>query len=228
MVIFILIGSTVFTLVFRGMDGDLWIESMLTSLPGGAVGFLIAVTVFIIWWIDNKTRAISRFVFHDDLPFVGVLIAIVVIYIVGLIATSVLGKYALRLVDKTLSRVPLLRELYMGWKQISFTPGGGEGIFARVALVPDESGETLLLGFTSGQPIEGDPNTLCVFIPTAPNPMNGRLHFVRRERCKLVNTSAEEAFKLLLSTGNYTPPQLGTASAEWSAIPAKPGASAPG
>jgi tripartite ATP-independent transporter DctM subunit len=47
MVIFILIGSTVFALVFRGVDGDLWIERLLTSLPGGAVGFLIAVNVFI-------------------------------------------------------------------------------------------------------------------------------------------------------------------------------------
>ena len=36
MVIFILIGSTVFTLVFRGVDGDLWIEHLLTGLPGGA------------------------------------------------------------------------------------------------------------------------------------------------------------------------------------------------
>ena len=47
MVTFILIGSTVFGLVFRGMDGDLWIENMLMSLPGGATGFLIAVNVFI-------------------------------------------------------------------------------------------------------------------------------------------------------------------------------------
>jgi TRAP-type mannitol/chloroaromatic compound transport system permease large subunit len=47
MVIFILIGSTVFALVFRGVDGDLWIERLLTSLPGGAVGFLIAVNLFI-------------------------------------------------------------------------------------------------------------------------------------------------------------------------------------
>jgi len=184
-----------------------------TFLAGIFAAIPIAVTVFIVWWIDNKTRAISMFVFHRDLPFVGVVIAVAVIYIVGLIATSVLGKYALRLIDKTLSRVPLLRELYMGWKQISFTPGGGEGIFARVALVPDESGETLLLGFTSGEPIPGDANTLCVFIPTAPNPMNGRLHFVRRDRCTMVDASAEEAFKLLLSTGNYTPPQLGAASA---------------
>jgi TRAP-type C4-dicarboxylate transport system permease large subunit len=47
MVIFILIGSTVFTLVFRGVDGDLWIEHWLTSLPGGVVGFLVAVNLFV-------------------------------------------------------------------------------------------------------------------------------------------------------------------------------------
>ena len=49
MVIFILIGSTIFTLVFRGVDGDLWIEHMLANLPGGAVGFLIFVNVFVFF-----------------------------------------------------------------------------------------------------------------------------------------------------------------------------------
>jgi tripartite ATP-independent transporter DctM subunit len=49
MVIFILIGSTVFGLVFRGVDGDLWIEHMLLDLPGGPVGFLIAVNIFIFF-----------------------------------------------------------------------------------------------------------------------------------------------------------------------------------
>src|SRR4029079_11025862 len=47
MVMFILIGSTVFTLVFRGMDGGLWIEYLLSSLPGGQVGFLIFVNIFV-------------------------------------------------------------------------------------------------------------------------------------------------------------------------------------
>jgi tripartite ATP-independent transporter DctM subunit len=44
-VIFILMGSTVFTLTFRGVNGDLWIENMLTSLPGGHIGFLIFVNI---------------------------------------------------------------------------------------------------------------------------------------------------------------------------------------
>jgi TRAP-type mannitol/chloroaromatic compound transport system permease large subunit len=44
-VIFILIGSSVFSLVFRGVNGDLWVEHLLTSLPGGSMGFLIVVNL---------------------------------------------------------------------------------------------------------------------------------------------------------------------------------------
>ena len=49
MVIFILIGSTVFSLVFQGVDGGLWLEHMLSGLPGGQVGFLIAVNIFVFF-----------------------------------------------------------------------------------------------------------------------------------------------------------------------------------
>ena len=44
-VLFILIGSSVFSLVFRGINGDLWVEHLLTSLPGGTAGFLIVVNL---------------------------------------------------------------------------------------------------------------------------------------------------------------------------------------
>jgi len=47
MVIYILIGATVFSLVFQGVDGGLWIEHLLSYLPGGATGFLIFVNIFI-------------------------------------------------------------------------------------------------------------------------------------------------------------------------------------
>jgi tripartite ATP-independent transporter DctM subunit len=46
-VMFILVGSTVFSLVFRGVDGDLWVEHLLTALPGGVLGFLIVVNLLI-------------------------------------------------------------------------------------------------------------------------------------------------------------------------------------
>jgi len=46
-VVFILIGSTVFSLVFRGVDGDRWVEQLLTQLPGGALGFLVVVNLLV-------------------------------------------------------------------------------------------------------------------------------------------------------------------------------------
>jgi tripartite ATP-independent transporter DctM subunit len=49
MVMFILVGSTVFSLTFRGVDGDLWVEHLLTGLPGGVVGFLVFVNVFVFF-----------------------------------------------------------------------------------------------------------------------------------------------------------------------------------
>jgi tripartite ATP-independent transporter DctM subunit len=49
MVMFILIGATVFSLVFQGVDGSLWIEHLLSGLPGGQVGFLIFVNIFVFF-----------------------------------------------------------------------------------------------------------------------------------------------------------------------------------
>jgi tripartite ATP-independent transporter DctM subunit len=49
MVTFILIGSRIFSLIFQGVDGAVWIEHMLTGLPGGQVGFLIFVNIFIFF-----------------------------------------------------------------------------------------------------------------------------------------------------------------------------------
>jgi TRAP-type mannitol/chloroaromatic compound transport system permease large subunit len=54
-VIFILVGSTVFSLTFRAVNGDLWVEHLLTGLPGGPVGFLIvvnALTFFLAFFLD--------------------------------------------------------------------------------------------------------------------------------------------------------------------------------
>lgn len=54
-VVFILVGSTIFSLSFRGINGDLWVESLLIDLPGGEMGFLIAVsllTFFLAFFLD--------------------------------------------------------------------------------------------------------------------------------------------------------------------------------
>lgn len=193
-----------------------------TFLTGIFAAVPVAVTIFVVFYIDAQTRVISEKLFGRGIPVVGILIAIAAIYLGGLVASSLIGRFFIRLIDKLLSRVPVLRDLYTAWKQIAFTPGGTEGMFAKVVLVPDETGQMLMMGFTSGVAIPGDERTLCVFVPAAPNPIQGRLYFVARERVKVLPLSAEEAFKVLLSTGNYLPGEIG---ASLRAAPASPAGS---
>ena len=49
MVVFILLGSRVFSIVFNGVDGNIWIEHLLSGLPGGQIGFLITVNIFVFF-----------------------------------------------------------------------------------------------------------------------------------------------------------------------------------
>ena len=172
----------------------------------------LVVTVFFVWYVESVTRQPVRELTGLNIPFLGVVLALILIYLLGLIVTSLFGKWLISRVDALLLRVPVLRELYQAWKHVSVTPGGREGIFARVVLVPAEHGRARTLGFTSGEAIEGDPATCCVFVPAAPNPMNGRLLFVPIAECVLLSTTAEEAFKWILSGGNYVPPEVGPAT----------------
>ncbi len=48
-VVFILVGSRIFSLVFYGVDGDLWVEHLLSNLPGGQIGFLILINLFVFF-----------------------------------------------------------------------------------------------------------------------------------------------------------------------------------
>ena len=166
----------------------------------------LAVTVFIVWWIDLKTRVITVWLFHRSIPFLGVLIAVAAIYVTGMITSSLLGKFFLRVLDNILMRLPVVRQLYLGWKQIALTPGGTEGTFSRVVMIPDETGQMRMMGFTSARVVEGDTPCYCVFVPSAPNPITGRLYFVEISKCQIVQITPEEAFKVILSTGNYVPP----------------------
>src|SRR2546423_7571892 len=180
-----------------------------TFLAGIFAAIPLAVTIFVVWYVEHVTRLLTWQLLHVNVPFLGVLLALASIYLLGLIVSSIIGRYVLLAIDWLMLRVPVLRELYRAWKQVTLTPGGREGMWAKVVLVPVDGQITRMLGFTSGDPIAGDPNTCCVYVPSSPNPVNGRLYFVRRDRCQFVDMTTEEAFKVILSLANYTPEPLG-------------------
>jgi uncharacterized membrane protein len=188
-----------------------------TFLAGIFAAIPVAVTVFIVVQVDQWTRGISSYLFGRPIPVVGVIIAAAAVYLTGLFVTISIGKFFLGRVDRLLERIPVIKTLYTAWKQVSLTPGGGEGMFARVVLVPDETGQMRTLGFTSDEAIPGDPASICVYVANSPNPIQGKLYFVARDKVRFTSLSSEEAFKLLLSTGNYVPAGIGSA-----AMPAAP------
>lgn len=190
-----------------------------TFLAGVFAVIPVAVTAFVLWYAEDKTRFVSVALFGHYVPLVGVGLAVLLIYGLGLFVTSFVGRFLLRTADRVLSRIPVLRDLYTAWKQVSLTPGGREGMYAKVVLVPSDTGRHHLLGFTDGEPIAGAADTCCVFIPNVPNPVSGRLMFVRRDDCRVLSIGTDEAFKFLLSNGNYVPAEIGVTLSEAHALP---------
>jgi len=181
------------------------------KLVAGALAAVpVAVTFFVLWYVDSKARALL----HLQMPLVGIVVALGVIYLFGLFVTSVLGRALLSATDWILRHVPGLGDLYRSWKQVAISDpqDGVFGMFAHVVLVPDEAGRGCVLGFTSGHSIEGDPRVSCVFVPASPNPTSGRLQFVPQSRCIKLDLRPQEALKLLISGGNYMPPAIGAAT----------------
>jgi uncharacterized membrane protein len=174
-----------------------------------AVGVLaaipVAVTAFILWYLDSRTRAL----FDIRTPLLGLVVTFFSLYALGLFITSLVGRWILTGVDVLLAHIPGLRDLYQSWKQMAFTSEGNAGIFARVVLVPDETGKMHMMGFSARKPIDGDPHTICVFVPGSPNPTAGRLYFVPIQDCVDLDLPARVALKVLISGGNYVPEQIG-------------------
>ncbi|MEM6315110.1 MAG: DUF502 domain-containing protein [Planctomycetota bacterium] len=168
----------------------------------------IAVTIYLIIWGESATRVITEQIFGRYIPVLGAVLIIVGIYLAGLFVTNVVGKWFVSLVDKCLDRVPLLREAYRAWKQVSFATGGGEGMYAKVVLAPAEDGNQRVMAFTDGVPLPADDGTsyICVFVPNTPNPVVGQLRFVPADQIIHVDITVEDAFKTLISTGNFLPP----------------------
>ena len=145
-------------------------------------------------------------------PGIGFVLALLLIYVLGLFVTSFFGRFALHLVDRLLCRLPGLSLVYRAWKDVLLVSPQEGGMFHQVVLVGSPTFGAQL-GFTSGHALPGDPTSLCVFLPGIPNLLNGRLVVVNRDACVRLEMTVEEAIKFLLSTGNYLPAGLHGAAA---------------
>jgi len=179
-------------------------------LTGVLVIVPIGAAVLILRWlffsIDNILQPVAKSLLGYTVPGLGLGVIVVLIYLTGVVATSVIGRRLIGYGESLLSRVPLFRYLYTGIKQIlqSFaTPG--EGGFLQVVLVEFPKKGMRAIGFvTSESRVESGEKLLSVFIPTSPNPTSGYLEIVRENDVIRTNISVDDALKMVLSAGKVS------------------------
>ena len=189
-------------------------------------GFLVLIPLIItivilrvvIVAIDNLFRGDDGFftpLISDtplDFPGVGVIFALLVLYIMGVLVSGATGRR--RVVDwqqAVLSRVPVVKSIYGVARQATealASPMGHQ--FSRVVFVEWPRQGYLALGFVTGHAhsATGDESFLVIYIPTVPNPTSGNMAFVTEQEIIETGLSVEEAMKLVFSGGIVVPEEL--------------------
>ena len=178
-------------------------------------GLLAAVPLVVVFGAASSLEAHTEPLARPlglHFPGLGFVLALVLIYLLGLAVTSFFGRITLRAADRLLRQVPGLSRLYRTWRDVLIVSPKQGGVFHQVVLVGSPSGAGAQLGFTSGHHLPGDPNSICVFLPGIPSMLSGRLVIVSRDCCTWLNLSVEDAFTFLVSMGNHLPPGLHAAA----------------
>jgi uncharacterized membrane protein len=186
-----------------------WVNAPLVALfrmpPPEAKGVIPAIARFLHGTFGPAVEILAR-------PGVGLLLLILIIYILGMLARTFLGRWFVALTDAVLARLPVIRTIYMALKQIlGAILSGGEGRFRQAVLFEYPRKGIYSVGFVTS-PSHGEvqerteKETVNIFLPTTPNPTSGFLLLVPREDLTYLDMSVEDAVKLIISGGMVIPP----------------------
>ena len=170
------------------------------------IGAAILILRWLFLTIDNILQPVAKSLLGYTIPGLGLGITVVLIYLTGVVATSITGKRLISYGESLLARVPLFRYIYTSIKQImeSFASSRGTG-FLQVVLVEFPKKGMRAIGFvTSESCVKSGEKLLNVFIPTSPNPTSGYLEIVRERDVIRTNISIDDALKMVLSGGKVS------------------------
>ncbi len=183
-------------------------------LTGLVIVIPVVITVYIFYyvftWINSIIEGIaSEFLYRylPEIPGLTIIISLVIIFAIGIFASVSVGKSALKYIDKWMSKIPLVSELYFTIKQASETILIQKEGFERAILVEYPRKGVFALGFVTGESYReikesaDDSKLINIFIPTSPNPTSGYLIFVRKSEVKDVDITIQEAIKIIISGG---------------------------
>jgi uncharacterized membrane protein len=146
-----------------------------------------------------------------ELPGVGILIVVAVIMFTGLFAISFAGQWWMKVWDRLMNRIPIVRSIYSSVKQVSSTLFSGSGqAFSKALLIRYPHADSWAIAFQTGIPAREvaaklGEDYVNVFLPTTPNPTSGFFMIVPRAHTIELEMSVEEALKHIVSMGSVPP-----------------------
>lgn len=191
-----------------------FISGILVWLP---IAVTLLVIKFVIDLLSKSLLLLPTAVQPDTLlgfhlPGVGVVLTLLVIFLTGMFARNIIGSQLVSIWDAAMARIPLVRSVYMGVKQVTetiFKPGGQS--FRKVLLVEFPCAGVWSIAFQTGeaakeiqQALDGE-SMVTYFIPTTPNPTSGFLMMKPKSEVIELDMSVDQALKLVISLGVVQP-----------------------
>jgi len=192
-------------------------------------GLLVLVPLIITLWVldwvvgtlDQTLRILPTSWQPDQwlgmhIPGLGVLFALVVLLSIGALASNIIGNRIVTWWHALLHRIPVVRSIYSGVKQVSDTLFSEKGnAFRKAVLVRWPHEHMWTIGFLTGSPAGnvlehlqaqgGDEAFISVYVPTTPNPTGGYFVMVRQRDCVELSMSVDEALTYIVSMGVIVP-----------------------
>ena len=198
------------------------LTGLLVIVPG-------VITAWVLNWIVStldQTLQILPVAWHPDkllgvhVPGFGVVLTLLILLVVGAVASNFAGRKLVQWGDALVHRIPVVRSIYSGVKQVSDTLFSEKGnAFRKAVLVQWPHAGMWTIGFQTGAPngevlahLQSQPGRtgdhdefLSVFVPTTPNPTGGYFVMVRQRDCVELTMSVDEALTYIVSMGVIAP-----------------------
>jgi uncharacterized membrane protein len=189
------------------------IAGLLVWVP---LGVTILVVRLLINWLDGSLLLLPEAYRPEKLlgfaiPGLGVVLSFLVVLVTGMIVANIFGRQLIRAWERLLSRIPLVRSVYSGVKQLAetmFTDSGRS--FRKVLLVEWPRPGLWTIAFLTGSDIgeaqrKTGKDVINIYVPTTPNPTGGYFVMVPREDVIELEMSVDEGLKMLMSMGAVVP-----------------------
>lgn len=156
--------------------------------------------------------------FGHDIPGLGTILTIAIVFVTGLLTNNLVGNYVVRLWERVVRRIPIVNSLYSSVKQVSDTLFSSSGnAFRKAVMIPYPHQNSWTIAFLTGVPGGDVKNHLVgdyvsVYVPTTPNPTSGFFLMLARSDVVELDMSVDAALKYIVSMGVVAPDHVPTAA----------------